>query len=387
MKEAILYAIGSLVDEIRDCKELRVQMEPMMLQFVVGELQSAQPFLRMRALWMYGELGQFKYKEEHVKLAIEGIYKCLFDVELPVRLTAATSIHKLLHLEGAAALLKPYLASLLEVYLKLMTEIESEELVSALEELVAFYHEDIEPFALQLAQQLVESYKRLVKVNADDDDGESALAAVGCVTAIRRIIDSVQKNTELIAKIEEVVYPVLLHSLTPDGLDSIEDSLDCIAMILYHGKQGAISASIWKLFAQLLYVVCGEEGEEEHGGGYGFEYISQIAVSLQNYIAKDPDHFLTVGEGQSQTYIALTFKFIECALKINRNSLHKLDGIVVMKVLIAMLENLKGRIDEALPYILKICVSELQEKIPKSFTSMIIQTVAMCFWYNSILTF
>jgi hypothetical protein len=37
-------------------------------------------------------------------------------------------------------------------------------------------------------------------------------------------------------KIEDVVYPLLMHSLTPDGLDSIEDSLDCIALILYHGS-------------------------------------------------------------------------------------------------------------------------------------------------------
>jgi hypothetical protein len=35
-----------------------------------------------------------------------------------------------------------------------------------------------------------------------------------------------------------------------------------------------------------------------------------------------------------------------------------LDGVVVMKVLIAMLENISGgRIDEAVPYILRICVS------------------------------
>jgi hypothetical protein len=33
---------------------------------------------------------------------------------------------------------------------------------------------------------------------------------------------------------------------------------------------------------------------------------------------------------------------------INSNSTDKLDGVVVMKVLIAMVENLKGRIDEAI---------------------------------------
>jgi len=41
---------------------------------------------------------------------------------------------------------------------------------------------------------------------------------------------------------------------------------------------------------------------------------------------------------------------------MNKDSPDQLDGIVIMKVLIAMLENLKGRIDEAIPYILKICI-------------------------------
>jgi hypothetical protein len=96
-----------------------------------------------------------------------------------------------------------------------------------------------------------------------------------------------------------------------------------------------------------------------------------------------------VGEGQTQTHIALTFKFIEHALKINANSEHMLDGVVVMKVIIAMLENLgNGMINEALPYILKLCTSQLSlpGKTPKSYTSMVVQTLSMCFWYNSVLT-
>ena len=65
-----------------------------------------------------------------------------------------------------------------------------------------------------------------------------------------------------------------------------------------------------------------------------------------------------MGEGQTQTHIAITFKFIEHALKINSSSEHMLDGVVVMKVVIAMLENLgNGMINEALPYILTICTS------------------------------
>jgi uncharacterized protein YjgD (DUF1641 family) len=67
-------------------------------------------------------------------------------------MTAATSIQKLLHNSIAAEGLKPVLKNILEVYLKLMSEIESEELVNALEEIVSFFKDDIEPYAFELAQ-------------------------------------------------------------------------------------------------------------------------------------------------------------------------------------------------------------------------------------------
>jgi len=71
----------------------------------------------------------------------------------------------------------------------------------------------------------------------------------------------------------------------------------------------------------------------------------------------------------------MTFKFIEHALRINSTSEHMLDGVVVMKVLIAMLENLgHGLINEALPLILTICTQQLSlgKKLTKNFTSMLV---------------
>ena len=69
------------------------------------------------------------------------------------------------------------------------------------------------------------------------------------------------------------MYPCLLHSLTADGLDSIEEGIECIIMIIYHGyKEKSISANMWKIFPQLLYVCAGEDGDMD--GGFGFEYIT-----------------------------------------------------------------------------------------------------------------
>ena len=101
---------------------------------------------------------------------------------------------KLLKNSTAEEFLKPALGQILEVYLKIMQDIDSEELVKSLESIMTIYKDDIAPYAVQISEQLVTQYRRLIEVNMDDDDGESALAAVGCVTAIRQLLDSVSKN-------------------------------------------------------------------------------------------------------------------------------------------------------------------------------------------------
>jgi len=86
--------------------------------------------------------------------------------------------------------------------------------------------------------------------------------------------------------VESIVYPCLLHSLTPDGLDSIEEGIDCITMLIYHSyKDQPLSPRIWKLFPQLLYICAGNDGDMD--GGFGFEFVTQITVALKNYFSRD----------------------------------------------------------------------------------------------------
>jgi hypothetical protein len=98
IKEAILYAIGSLYQDLYAYSELRRELEPMVKQFVLPELVSQQPFLQMRASWVYGEFGNFKFKEAgHMQQVVGAVFKQLYDPRLPVRITAATAVAKLLH--------------------------------------------------------------------------------------------------------------------------------------------------------------------------------------------------------------------------------------------------------------------------------------------------
>lgn len=95
--------------------------------------------------------------------------------------------------------------------------------------------------------------------------------------------------------------PILMHGLTPDGIDSIEDALSCVTMLLYYKESGGlVSPQMWKLLPQLLHIVGGKPGDVD--GGFAFEYMNLAAIVVQNFIAKDTQTLMTVGEGETTTY-------------------------------------------------------------------------------------
>mmetsp|Transcript_21270 Transcript_21270/g.20419 ORF Transcript_21270/g.20419 Transcript_21270/m.20419 type:complete len:210 (+) Transcript_21270:1626-2255(+) len=209
-------------------------------------------------------------------MVADRMYKLLvFHADLPVRMAAATSMHLLLERNPTfSEFLKPALKQIIEVYLKLMQEIDSEELVEGLQEFVGHFEAEIPPFAIQLAQELVQAYQRLVEGDKDDEenDEDATMAACSVVSTLRRIMESVTENKEILPQLEKIVLPILMHGLTQDGMEAIDDSLDCIALLLYHGPKEGISAELWKLFPQLLYVICGDDNDPE--GGYAFEHLA-----------------------------------------------------------------------------------------------------------------
>lgn len=126
--------------------------------------------------------------------------------------------------------------------------------------------------------------------NGDDEDAdeEKALAAAGCVQAIRRILEALNKDKEGMRAVFPIVYPILMHSLTPDGLDAIEDGMDCVNIFLYYAcdRETRAPIELWKLLPQMMYIVAGAENDVD--GGFAHEYLSQVAVCIQNFICKDP---------------------------------------------------------------------------------------------------
>jgi len=94
-------------------------------------------------------------------------------------------------------------------------------------------------------------------------------------------------------------------------------------------------------------------------GGDGFEFVNHICAALKNYCARDPDGMLSIGEGQTKTYLALTHHFIHRCLQITRKLNDSDSGTAVLSLIISLFENMHGRLDNDLPNLLKLLGSEL----------------------------
>ena len=100
---------------------------------------------------------------------------------------------------------------------------------------------------------------------------------------------------------------------------------------------------------------------------------------------------MLVGEGQTETFFELAVKFVQRVLVINSHGTHKQDGVTILRVVIAILENLPRQIDHALPHMVGMLLAELKMAFengpcPKNFKAMLLQSIAMAVFNNNSVT-
>jgi importin-7 len=191
--------MGTLKDNIERSAELQASLEPLLQQYVFMELSSTNPIMRARACWLYGQFGSMKncfksgVNDEHLRHVINGIFDNLSHSDLPVRVEAAMALQLLLEHPIAIEFLRPGLGTLLTCFLKIMDDIDFDQLVTALQQIVDIYQEEIAPYAISLCQKLGDAYIRLINSKAigDEEDSETSLTATGLMTAITRVLKSI----------------------------------------------------------------------------------------------------------------------------------------------------------------------------------------------------
>lgn len=89
-KEALLWGIESLSSKILKLESVKAGMETMLEKYILPELQNSIGFLRARACRLFYEFGSIEFQNKaNIHNAVTGIYNCILDKELPVRVAAA----------------------------------------------------------------------------------------------------------------------------------------------------------------------------------------------------------------------------------------------------------------------------------------------------------
>ena len=178
--------------------------------------------------------------------ALNSLYSCLQSNDLPVRVNAAVSLIKLLDHPAAIEFIKPGLSDVIRIYLKLIDDIDYDELITSLKKIVDVFEDEIGPYALDLCSKLSEAYLRIFeqkKSNANsgklDLDEETSLTAEGLMTALRRILQSISgRYPEMYPQLEDILETPILTTLNDMFTESTDEGLTCLCELIYN-QQGA----------------------------------------------------------------------------------------------------------------------------------------------------
>jgi importin-7 len=259
----------------------------------------------------------------------------LADPDLPVRVDAATALRSLVDAldEERVPAFAAGLPTLLRPLLAVLSELDSEDVLSSLEALVDKVGPAIAPYASELTAQLVGAYNRMVgparagtgsagvliaagggggggpgsppgaalttaaaASDAGSDDGDdAAMAAYGVLRALLTILDAVSGLPGAVAALAPSLTPLLASMLTPavPTEDTFEEALDLLAYLTYFAPD--LTPPMWALFPRV--VACYH--------AWAVDYLDAVATALANFMSRGTATFVAGGPAPADVLAAV----------------------------------------------------------------------------------
>ena len=356
------------------------------------ELESNHGPMRARAAWVYGQFAQFEFDELTLKQILDKLYQNLSHSDLPVRVNSAIALIKFLDQPVAVDFIRPGLDSVIKIYLKLIDDIDYDELIDSLKRIVEVFEDSIAPHAIELCQKLSEAFLRLFETQQEirqtgaqgqlDIDSETSLTCDGLMSAIRRILQITdgQKDPNFYQALEEILEQSIFQTLNDVETISTEEGLSCLACLLVN--QNGVSQRMWNFFTYITQSILADKGIFD-------QFIEQAFVVLINVMNKDPNAFVNqsiLNSQNQQTSAVETVWNVAC--KTLQNAADKndeIEALMVVTLLNSLLENIQG-LQSVLPMIVDQYLEELSRAKTPDYTLMLIQGILMCIWYDFEIT-
>ncbi|KAG0224632.1 armadillo-type protein [Mortierella sp. GBAus27b] len=383
-KDGALVMVGSLASLILRKRSLSSMMEPFFVNHVFAEFKSQHPFLRARACEIVNQFSELDFVDpNNVAIAFTSLMDCLRDEQLPVKVTAALALRPMIRHEAIFEAMKPHLQFVMHELLAMTNEIDVDTLAEVMDEFVEVFAQDLAPFAVQLCEQLRDTFLRICEDMAKGSDGtdelsdaaideatDKTMAAMGVLKTMGTLIISLESTPEVLNQLEIALLPVVQFTLQNaivdlfDGVFEIVDSCTC------SGK--TISANMWSVF-ELIYKTFKESA---------LDYIEDMFPALDNYIAFGKD-VVSTNENVQHTF----YDIIETVMKSDR--LGENDRVAGCKLAESLLLHCKGHVDKYLTPILVLVFEHLgpADRIKTvEFRVQAIEVVMGALYYNPAAT-
>ncbi|KAJ2413554.1 Nonsense-mediated mRNA decay protein 5 [Coemansia sp. IMI 209128] len=351
-KDGALNMMGALCGGLCSRKSPIYDTLPdFLLTHVLPEFKSQLGFLRARALDTYCRYSSVQFQDKQVLGSIfESVFGLLSDPELPVRVHAALALQPMIENEDVRDVLSSHLPQVMQMFLNLTNEIDSDTISPVIEEFVEVFADRMEPFAVQLAQQLCDTFMRVMSdavskvpeiTSANlDDISDKTMAAMGVLKTLGTLVLNLEGSPEVVYNLEEVLFPVVrfvLEQRLVDLYDEVFEILDCCMFAVK-----AVSANAWGLFESIYTCFTND----------GIDFIEEMLPSLDNYVSYGTDVVTSNSEVQARL-----FNIIETVMKSDR--VGENDRVCACKLMEAIMLHGRSKIDGMIPGFISLAAAYL----------------------------
>ncbi|KAG0315466.1 hypothetical protein BGZ97_008202 [Linnemannia gamsii] len=383
-KDGALVMVGSLAPLILRKKSLVSMMEPFFVNHVFPEFKSQFPFLRARACEMINQFSDLDFEDpNNIAIAFTSLMESLRDTELPVKVTAALALRPMIRHEAICEAMKPHLQFIMHELLAMTNQIDVDTLAEVMDEFVEVFAQDLAPFAVQLCEQLRDTFLRIcedmakgtdglddVSDSAIDEASDKTMAAMGVLKTMGTLILSLESTPEVLNQLEIALLPVITFTLQNAIIDLFDGVFEIIDSCTFSGK--AISPNMWGVF-ELIYKTFKESA---------LDFMEEMLPSLDNYVAYGKDVVSTNENVQHMIY-----DIIETVMKSDR--LGENDRVSACKLAESLLLNCRGHVDKYVAPILGLVFEYLApaDRIQTvEFRVQAIEVVMNALYYNAAVT-
>lgn len=311
---------------------------------------------------------------QNVMLIYQNILSCLTDPELPVRVESALALRTLISHEIIQEAMRANIADIMQELLKLTNEVEHDHLPNVMEEFVEVFASELTPFAVQLTEQLRDTYLRIIseiiEKGAPEDESllsdDKSITALGVLQTIGTLILTLESTPEVLLHLENVLVPVITVTLNNHLYDLFNEVFEIIDSCTFSAK--SISPTMWSIF-ELVHQTFKSRADI---------YVEDMLPALDNYIRYGSNMFK-----QNENYFAAIIDIIQTIFTHER--LGAVDRICGCKLAESLLLSLRGHADKYVPWFIETVMTILsneQNVMMKSYKLHLMEVVVNAIYYN-----